>query len=840
MKFSLSGANNLSHLDFNSLEHSEVVKKMGLQLGAIENTVDYAKRYEDILVVKIISSEKHPDADKLRICKIDDGGFVQNINRDENGFVQVVCGAPNASKDKFVVWIPPGAIVPSTLDNEPFVLESREIRGQISNGMLASPKELGLNDDHEVILELTEDSAETESKAGEYFSKYFGLDDFIVDCENKMFTHRPDCFGNIGIARELAGIFGLKFESPDWYKLDPKFENISEIELDVRNEINEVVPRFMVVAMGELEIKDSPLWMQSYLQRVGMKPINNVVDITNFVMHVTGQPLHAFDYDKLLKCSNSPSIMPRYAKKGEKLSLLGGKEILLDEKDLVISTDKKAVALAGVMGGAETEVDSNTKSILLECANFDMYSVRRSSMRHGVFTEAVSRFNKGQSPLQNDRVVTFAMNYLARYSGAVQKSKVYDLVSFDLAADNLNHVTLSIDNINKKLGTNLQTEEVKVLLQNVEFNVLLRGGDLEITVPFWRMDIAIAEDIVEEVGRLYGYDKIAAVLPKRSSIPPKVNETREFKNFLRNRLAKHGANEILSYSFVNGDLMKSAGIDPEKWSYHLRNALSPELQYYRSALLPSLLARVRANLKARAGSEDNQFALFEIGKVHIKNEMEEDDSSLPKQFRRLAFVVVADKKTSEKHFGSAYYLAKKYLDMLTNIKAEYAKLDEFDAPFSSAFQKGRSAYVSLGNNRIGVIGEFNSKTTSSLKLPEYCAGFELDLDLFRTNYLQNEYSKLSDFPSTSQDITFEVDISTNWGDIFDLVDAEIAVAGAEDNFLHELKPLSIYSPDKSDKKRISFRISITHQQKTLRTEELSSLLNKVAEALHEKYKAIRI
>jgi phenylalanyl-tRNA synthetase beta chain len=842
MKFSLDMANRFSNVDLKGIPHDELLIRIGTQLGAIEDTTDWSKKYTGIVTAKVVSCEKHPNADKLSLCLIDDGGVTGNVERNESGHVQVVCGANNVSAGILVAWIPPGATVPSTFNDDAFVLESRDLRGKISNGMIASPKELDISDEHEGILIIDEKEAGREIKPGEKFSSLYGLDDFVVDCENKMFTHRPDCFGNLGIAREIAGIFDEKFESPGWYIENPIFNEVNDIELNVVNEIVELVPRFSVVVIDKVKYGNSPIWMQSYLKRVGIKPINNIVDVTNYIMHLTGQPLHAFDYDKLLSVSNNPSLLPRFAKKGEKLTVLGGKTLELSEEDLVISTDKEAVALAGVMGGADTEIDKNTKTIVIECANFDMYSVRRTSMRHGLFTDAVTRFNKGQSPLQNDRVMKFAIQSMQEYAGGQQASKFYDLHSFDLNSDNLNHVSTKINFINSRLGTNLSSGDIKILLENVEFVVSLQGDDLIITVPFWRMDISIPEDIVEEVGRLYGFDKLKVELPKRSTKPSPKNELREFNNVLRNKLSGHGANEVLTYSFVHGKLLENTNINPEKWAYHLRNALSPDLQYYRPSLMPSLLNKVNMNIRAQSGDSENVFALYEIGKAHIKENYEENETTLPKQMRRLSFVVAADNKTSANLANSAYFTAKKYLELITNSQVTYQPLDTTNYPITAPYQKERSAIITMGDELqpIGVIGEFQSSVSKSLKLPNFCAGFELDIDLLKLLVVHKKYKPLSQFPSSTQDITYEISENKSWVELSQLIDAELAVAKAELGYSYQVIPLDIFQDEDVDKKRISFRITITHHHKTLKTTEVSALLDTISKEVHEKLQATRI
>lgn len=842
MKFSLNLADNYSNVDLKSLPHDEIVARMGAQLGSIEDIETWSEKYTGIVIARVVTCQKHPNADKLSVCLIDDGG-VADVDRNDEGYVQVVCGAPNVREGLLVAWIPPGAVVPASFDTDRFMLEARKIRGEISNGMLASPSELAMSDDHDGILEINPEVIGRTPKLGESFSNFYQLDDFVVTCENKMFTHRPDCFGNLGIARELAGIFDLKFQSPDWYIQKPEWStDTGDSALTIKNDISGLVPRFMCVVMDSIQVKPSEAWLQAFLKRVGIKPINNVVDITNYIMHLTGQPLHAFDHDKLQKYSDQPSLMPRMAKKGEKLTLLGEKEIELTEADMVIATDKKAVALAGIMGGAETEVDEHTKKIVIECANFDMYAVRRTSMRHGLFTEAVTRFNKGQSPLQNDRVLWYAMKLMQENASASQASPVYDLVDFDIEGDVLNHVNVSVDFINSRLGSELNAQDVKTLLENVEFTVVVQGADLLITAPFWRMDISIAEDVVEEVGRLYGYDKLPVVLPARSSKPNPINIERDFKQLMREKLARAGANEVLTYSFVHGKLLENTCIDPEQWAYHLRNALSPDLQYYRPSLLPSLLAKVRMNSKAQAGSDNNVFALFELGKVHVKGHFEETDESLPKQMNRLSFVLAGDDKYAQTIHGAAYYHAKEYVDLLTQNQAVYIPLDTNEYPLTAPYQKERSAIITLGPDEtpIGVVGEFQQTVTKSLKLPYYCAGFELDIDLLRNLRAPNLYKPISSYPSSMQDMTFDVDSGILWGELYALVVAELAVASAEYGYQYTVEPLAIYQAEEAQNKRYSIRITLAHHQKTLKTSEVNALLDKIAKAVHEEYRATRV
>lgn len=822
----------------------EIVQKIGAQLGAVEEVIDYREKYKDVLVVKVMSCEKHPNADKLSLCFVDDGNKAENVDRNEEGLVQVVCGAPNVRSGMFALWLPPGSTVPSTYEKDAFVLESRELRGKVSNGMLASPKELDISDEHDGILEVLSEEFDHEVKPGEYGAHLFNLDDVVIDCENKMFTHRPDCFGVMGVAREIAGIFGDRYTSPDWYKTPLQHKVVSSLPINSSNEITDKVPRFILQSVADVAVSPSPVWLQAYLRRIGSNSINNIVDYTNYFMTLTGQPLHAYDYDKVKKLSKGEAtLFPRMATEGEKLTLLNGKTVELTTDDIVIATDSQAVGLAGVMGGAETEVDEHTKNIIIECANFDMYTIRRTSMRHGLFTDAVTRFNKGQSPLQNDRVLAKIVQEIVLYAEGKVASEQVDLHGFDTEADNLSRVVVTTQFINERLGSNLSAEQIKLYLENVEFGVVVEGDVLYITAPFWRMDISIGEDIVEEVGRMHGYQNIPVQLPKRSSKPAPKNPMMEFRQSIREKLRRAGANEVLTYSFVHGKLLQSSGIAPDDWAIRLRNALSPELQYYRPSLLPSLLQKVHSNLKASAGAPKNEFALFELGKAHVKGHQEKaPDEALPKQMRRLSFVVVADAKTAGPVKGSAYYQAKKYIDLLTNGKAIYQELDTNDYPITAPYQIGRSAVVLLANDQppIGVVGEFRSKVKKALKLPEYCAGFELDTDYLQSEVVEAKYEPLSVFPSTSQDITYEVPVDEKWQSLHDMLHAEMAVAKAESGYMYEIEPLPIFQADDSDKKRVSFKLTLTHPQKTLKTEEVNVLLTQASKTLEDELNAIRI
>lgn len=821
---------------------NQLIEKIGAQLGAVDETIDWGQSYKGIIIVRVVSCAPHPNADKLSVCKIDTGGSTDYVQyADEQGYVQVVCGAPNVAAGQLVAWISPGAVVPATAHKDPLVLEVRDIRGQKSYGMLGSPKELMLGESHEGILVLA-----GSVNPGTPLAEVYELNDTVIDIENKMFTHRPDCFGIIGVAREISGIHGQAFHSPDWYKQPLALPAPStELPLSVSNDLPDTVPRFMAVAIADVTVGPSPLWMQSYLLRLGIRPINNVVDLTNYYMALTGQPLHAYDYDKLKaidKGSSSVTLTARGPIPGEKIKLLGGKEIEPHSKAILIASATQVVGVGGIMGGQSTEVDLSTKNIVLECATFDMYSVRKSAMEHGLFTDAATRFTKGQSSLQNDRILAKAATHIMELTKGRVASKIFDLITETPAPGS---VLVTAGFINGRLGLRLSVAEITSILVNVEFDVKVEGDSLRITAPFWRKDIHIEEDIVEEVGRLYGYDRLSLELPVRDLRPASKSKMLAFKSELRQLLSRSGANEVLTYSFVHSKLLDACGQDKEQ-AFRLSNALSPDLQYYRLSLLPSLLEKVHSNIKAGY----DKFALFEINKTHSKDHMGEDD--LPIENERLALVFAASGKASQSLGGAPYYQAvfclRYLLEQLGWQWPEQVLLSEYQDSSKNAlhmigpFNPARaSALVTKDNRLLGVVGEFQPPTSRAFKLPAFSAGYELDINVLLSGRRQRDYHPLSKFPSAEQDISFEVPSKVTYKALELTLKKALESASLEHGYKVSLLPLDIYRPsDTSESLHMTFRLVITHHQRTLITKETNKLLDTLAIAASDAHQARRL
>lgn len=836
MKFSLKWVKEFTDI---TLPVATLVEKIGAQLGGVEEVTDYSKKYQGVVIAKVVHCTDHPDADRLHVCLIDDGGKTADVARNADGLVQVVCGAPNVREGLLVAWLPPKTTVPSSYDHEPFVLEVRELRGVMSNGMLASPKELGLGDSHEGLLEVDADC-----QLGDLFAAVFDLDDTVVDIENKMFTHRPDCFGQLGIARELAGITGTAFTSPEWYTMPAAPASTDGLAYTVANEIPELCPRYMLAAIDNVTVAPSPIWLQSLLTRAGVRSINNIVDMTNYMMLLTGQPLHAFDYDKVAK-NGSAQIVVRRPRSGEKMTLLDGKEITPREDAILICDAEKPIALGGVMGGNNSEIDVNTKRILIECANFDMYSIRRTSMQHGLFTDAVSRFNKGQSEWQCPAVLYKAMSMVQELCA---ESKASGAIIDKHQPNRKNQpVAVSMDFINQRLGLSLTTEAIETLLENVEFVTAIEGDNLTVTAPFWRTDIEIPEDIVEEVGRLYGYDHLPLQLPKRNIVPARTDPELAAKSHIRAVLAKAGANEVLTYSFVHGKLLERAGQD-RNLAFELSNALSPDLQYYRLSLTPSLLDKAHANIKAGYG----EFALFELGKAHGTTELDED--GLPKEFGRVGLLFGADTKLAQNQYeGAAYYQAQKYATNLLaafgiEVGLSFTPVADFDygnhqlfGQMLQPYNPQRAAVIKRGEYLVGVVGEYRHDVSKAFKLPEYCAGFELFLSPFTSDaQLTVAYKPLPRFPKVEQDMCLKLPATVTYQAIRDFVVAEIEVGRPAQTFT-SVTPVDVYRrEDDANHTQFTFRLAIASYEKTMTDTEVNSLLDTVAAAAKQKFGAERI
>lgn len=815
----------------------ELKEKIGRRLVEVESVEDLGAKYRGATVARVVECVEHPDSDHLHVCKIDDGGANKDVERDKNDLIQVVCGAPNVREDLLVAWLPPEMIVPETFGtDDELKLSARKVRGEMSFGMLASPRELGFSDEHEGILEIDPEIAEP----GDDFAKIYELDDYLLEVENKSLTHRPDCFGIIGFAREVAAILESGFYAPEWFNLETKLiEKVrgNLIAPTVTLPDPKLCPRYeCVVLAGVDHEKQLSEFSKTYLMRSKMRSINAAVDITNLLMLETGQPLHAFDYDKLIKVSptGKPDIIVRAAKSGEKILLLGDKEIELDPADIVVCAgDEKEsvpIALAGAMGGVATEIDDSTTNILLESATFNLYNLRATQFRHGIFSEAITRFTKGQPADLTHPVLVQAAKQLVEFAGAKIASEVVD--NYALKTENPT-VEISDTEINNLLGSDYSFAQIEKTLRNLGFKVWCDCSKddkcecekIKVQAPFWRIDINIPEDIIEEVGRVNGYETLPLQLPTREFKMVTSNKMMVLKDRIRKFSAGSGANEVLTYTFVSSDLLKKVGQDPEN-SYELANSISPELQYVRQQIVPNLLVKTYENL--RAGYD--KFALFEINQIFQKN-LGLTDEDVPKQYDNLAFVL-ADKDSKTDFYDAKNYLTK--LGEKLGVEFVFRAVEKLSRD-ESYFEPKRSTLVFVDDTQVGVIGEIRAPVLSELKLPDHTAAFELGLNpliQFIPDHI--EYKSLPKFPGTTRDICFQVSIDMNFADIENLLRDNLNAL--PENFVWEIKPVDIYASDENTK-NITLRIEIYDHNKTIATEFVSEVVEKIAVDAEQKLNA---
>jgi phenylalanyl-tRNA synthetase beta chain len=794
------------YVDLKGVDKEELIKLIGSRLVEVEEVINIKGKYDKIPIVKVVSCEPIPET-HLHLTKIDDRSIIEGLERDQDGLVQVVCGAPNVHAGMLAVWLAPGATIPETWGTDsPIIMGSKKLRGVMSHGMLCGLDEIMPFDDHLSIVEVDPNIA----KPGDLLSDIFDLDDTILDIENKSLTHRPDCFGIIGFAREISGILGKPFKTPEWMlKTDEeksKKSPASDLEIEITDPA--LCPRYSAIILQndqKLEYSNHISEDQFYLTFSGMRPIDFIVDWTNIMMLLSGQPLHAFDYDKLVKVGglDTPKIIVRAARKGESLELLDGKTIEMDENDIVITSNDVPVALAGAMGGANTVIDKNTKRIIVESATFSLYHLRKTQMKHGIFSEAITRFTKGQPPALTEPVLREFAARVAPYY--VPASGFFDAYPEKIENQPIN---FKIYDVNALLGTDITIDDAEKTLRNVGFDVWTepKVGSTAIA-PYWRTDIHIKEDIIEEIARLNGYDNTPITLPLRPALGAHKDNLLVLKTNIRNALSSFGANEILTYSFIHGSLLEKVGQDPDN-SYKIVNSISPDLEYFRQQIVPSLLEKAQMNLKS--GFEN--FTLFEMNQVFLKSEGETEEK-VPKIFNNLALVTVAD-----------FYTAKNYLDNLAAaLGFKFAYREVSPTSDEAYFEPKRSAAVYLDNVLIGALGEIKNSVRANLNLSETVAAFELSLEPLTVAKPIHAAPEISKYPSVSRDLTLKLSAETP----FEKVETLLRETFASENILFEIAPLSIYQDKDKSTKNLSFRLKLTSLEKTLTGNEISGIIEKV-------------
>lgn len=762
-------------------------KTLAEDMTGVGNEYDSCGKLLDcstLVIGEVLECSDHPDSDHLHVCKVD--------VKDE--ILDIVCGAPNVRKGLKVIVAKAGTTLPGG------VIKKGVIRGCESNGMLCSIAELGLDNkflseqDIKGIHELPENAP-----IGEDAIKYLGLDDEVIDFE--LTSNRGDLLSILGMAYEIGAIYDKKVNDIDlsFNEIDKKLD----FNLDIQTDNCSL---FLVKKVEGVTIKESPDFIKNRLIASGIRPINNVVDISNYVMLETGQPLHFYDSDRL-----GNKIIVRQAENNEKLTTLDNEERILDNSDIVIANDKESVGLAGVMGGLTTEIELDTKNITIESAIFDSTSIRKTSKKI-LRSEASNRFEKGLDPKRTYMAIKRSCHLLEKYADAKILSGMVEYNNIDI---NDKEIKITTDKINKVLGMNISKEEIINIFKKLAFSVKEENDNLVVTVPTRRTDIFIEEDLIEEVGRIYGIDNIVG---KKMMLPIKPGYVNKKTRAIRNKLADLGLSETLSYAltresnvgiFTNDTFDKVKVLDP----------MSEDRNTLRYSLIPSLVDIYNYN-KAR-GNKD--ICIYEIGKGFYKLDgIYHEENKLAILMTGIYNLGLNDKKAN---FYTIKGVVEEVLEYL-GYKNRYSFVVK-DLP--NELHPGQSASIILNNVNIGIIGKTHP---SFLKDDVYVAEINLDkLFGFRTKSMQ--YKEISKFPGIKKDVAFVVNKKTTASEVMDV----IKKSGGR--LLTNIKVFDVYVGENvsEDEKSLAFSLTFEDPSKTLSDEEIMPIFNKIITDVEAKLNA---
>lgn len=800
------------YVDLKGYTASELAEKLtrsGIEVDVVEKR---NKGVTNVVAGHVQTREKHPDADKLSVCTVD-------VGRDE--ILQIVCGAKNVAAGQIVPVALVGAELPGGLQ-----IKRAKLRGVESMGMICSAKELGLNEkllpkeQQEGILVLPADT-----KIGASILDVLSIDDEVLDLD--LTPNRSDCLSMIGAAYELAAILGRNVLLPeDEVGLHPsQMKTADHLSVD----INAVEQCSMYTArrISGVKIGQSPLWLQSRLMAAGVRPINNVVDVTNYVMLEYGQPLHAFDADRLA----GGRIEVRLAAEGEKLVTLDNVERTLTPHMLVIADGEKPIALAGVMGGADSEVTAETTTIVLESAKFDGGTVRKTSRQLGLRSEASLRFEKEVNADAVIPALNRAAALIARLAGGGINEGIVESVA---RPSEPAVVTVTTDKINRYLGTELSSLEIKVILNRLHFPYEDKtGGEWIVHVPMRRGDINRDVDLIEEIARLYGYDNIPITPILGATTPGSLTREQTIRRTLRRLLTESGLHEVVTYSFTHPEQIAGfRGMYPEAKPIALSMPMSEERSVLRTSLVPHLLDTVAYN---RNRNQDD-VAVFELGKVFVTSE--DTLTRLPQEKLMLA-IVWTGKRTPDNWSGKAekvdFYDLKGVFEKLANVLGITGI--RYAAAKPEGFHPGRTARIELENGEraqsIGRLGQLHPALQQARELDDtYVLEVELE-PLFGQADFTIAYKPLPKYPAIGRDMAIVVDAGVPVGDL------RRTIGETAGSLLESIDVFDIYTGERlgGGKKSVAFALVYRHPDRTLNDEEVTQLHGKVVASLEQTFAA---
>ena len=793
----------------------EFCERMIMSGSNLETMEKVGEDMVKVVVGKIVKIDKHPDADKLVVCQLDVG---------QEDLLQIVTGAPNVFEGAYVPVALHGSRVPGPLHGQPkqeggTKITKGKLRGVVSNGMLCSFGELGFDD--KVVPVNQRDGIwilSGEYPVGADFAEALELKDTIIDFE--ITPNRPDCLSMIGMAREAAATFGTKLNYPDTKCIREEESASDYVDVQVKSPL---CKRYVARIVKDVKVEDSPWWLQRRLIHAGMRPINNIVDVTNFVMLEYGQPIHAFDIESLA----GHKIIVDTAKDGEKFVTLDETERTLDKDMLMINDGEKPVAVAGVMGGLNSEIKEDTGTIVIECANFDANSVRTTSKKLGLRTEASGRFEKGIDP----NLCSDAADRVCRLIELIGGGKVVggrlDIYPQPEAPKT---VHARVSRINHVLGIDISREQMVGYLESLEMKVEGAGDDMYVTAPTVRQDIEIEEDIVEEVARLYGYDNLPVTIPKGNNEASQSYE-RDIKDLARDTMCAMGANEIQTYSFVSPKSVDNVRIDEDSWErafVKILNPLGEDTSVMRTILTPQMLEVMGRNYSRNLEA----MRAFEIGNTFMANMM--DPKALPYESDNMSIGAYGPLES----FFTLKGMVEELLNKLGIRNVKYIPETEY-----GVYHPGRCARIvathiaELENGpadeevELGIMGEVHPDVAEKYGIGVRCYAAELMFEnVTELADTEKVYSPLPKYPAMTRDIALLADEDMTVDQIEDV----IWEAGTE--ILKGIKLFDIYRGKqvREGKKSMAFSLTYRAVDRTLTDEEVQTVHGKVLDALEKK------
>ncbi|WP_409289696.1 phenylalanine--tRNA ligase subunit beta [Peribacillus sp. SCS-37] len=781
-------------------ELAEKITKSGIEVEGVEKKSEGLK---GVVIGHVVEKEKHPQADKLNKCQVDLGG-------DQP--VQIICGAPNVDKGQKVAVATVGAVLPGN-----FKIKKAKLRGEESNGMICSLQELGIEPkvvakDYSTGIFVFPADAEV----GEDALSQLGLDDSIL--ELGLTPNRADAMSMLGVAYEVGAILGREVKWPETGSTAAS-EQASDY-ISVRVDAEEDNPLYTAKVIKDVKVGPSPLWMQTLLMNSGIRPHNNIVDITNFVLLEYGQPLHAFDYDKI----GSKEILVRRAHEGEKIVTLDDAERTLNGDNLVITDGSKPVAIAGVMGGANSEVGLDTITVLLESAYFTGPVIRKSSKGQNLRSEASSRYEKGVDPARVLKAAERAASLMAEYAGGT-------VLSGTVIADTLKAepavVSTSLEAINRLLGTGLVLDTVMDIFSRLQFQAETEGNEIIVTVPTRRGDITIEADLIEEVARLYGYDHLPKTLPVAESTPGGLSSYQLKRRKTKSYLEGAGLYQAVTYSLTSEEKAGQYALEKGE-AIKLAMPMSEDRSTLRLSIVPQLIEVLKYNTARQAES----LAIYETGSVFQKNGGEE----LPLEKEHLAGAMTGlwvthpwqgEKKPVD------FYVAKGILEGLFEVLGLGSAIN-FEAAEAEGMHPGRTAAIMLNGETIGFVGQIHPKVQKDMDLKETYV-FEISLQaLLTAETAPIAYQAIPRFPSITRDIALVVDRDVAAGTIYDVI------SSAGGRLLKEIAVFDLYEGERMEqgKKSLAFSLKYVDPERTLTDEEVTRAHEKVLKAVEDKTGAV--